>query len=72
MDATLYNLDAIRSQSVSRTRMEKNLPAQMALGGLVLLRSATLFWLEYGAAMGRCHALLLSGACLPSLSAASQ
>lgn len=65
MDATVFNLDAIRARQRIRTRTERILSASMALDGLELIRNATSFWVEYATGMMSFHARLLSAAFSP-------
>ena len=65
MDATLYNLDAIRAKQRIATRTERILSASMALDGLELARNATSFWAAYVTGMMFFHARLMSAAFSP-------
>lgn len=67
MDAEIYSLDAMRVKQHIHTRMEKILFASMALDGLELVRSATLFWEQYATAMTSFHVQVLKSAFSPSL-----
>lgn len=67
MDATIYQLDAMRSQRNTRMFMEKCFQTPLASGGLDLLTSATAFWVAYSAAMASCHHKVLSAAFSPCL-----
>lgn len=71
MDATLYNLAAIRSARNTARHTAANCPTQPDLAGLALqsalmLHSATSFWVAYGTAMLSCHARIMSAVSLPS------
>lgn len=67
MDATIYQLDAMRSQRNTRQFMEKCFQMPLASDGLALLTSATVFWVQYSAAMVSCHHKVLSAAFSPCL-----
>lgn len=67
MDATIYQLDAMRSQRNTRLFMERCFQMPLASGGLELLTNATAFWVAYGAAMASCHHKVLSAAFSPCL-----
>lgn len=67
MDATIYQLDAMRSQRNTRQFMEKCFQMPLASDGLALLTSATAFWVQYGAALASCHHKVLSAAFSPCL-----
>lgn len=63
MDATVFNLDAIRARQRIRTRTERILSASIALDGLELALSATSFWVECAVALASFQTRLLSPHC---------
>ena len=72
MDATVYQLDAMRSQRNTRMFTERCFQTQLVSAGLGLVTSATAFWVAYGAATVSFHHKVLSAAfspCLKSLKA---
>lgn len=71
MDATLYNLAAIRSARNTARLTAANCPTPPDWVGLaqqsaLMLHSATSFWVAYGTAMLSCHVQIMSSVCLPS------
>lgn len=70
MDATIYQLDNIRSQRAIRTHIDRIFPAPSIWAGsappaTAMLLSATSFWVEYWGAMASFHVRLMSDACSP-------
>lgn len=67
MDATIYQLDSLRSARNSRMLMERYFQMPLTADGLALLTSATAFWVQYVANMASYHHKVLSAAFLPCL-----
>ena len=71
MDATIYNLESLRSARNSRMLMERFFPTHLTSDGLALLTSATAFWVQYVANMASYHHRVLSAGFSPFLRNAS-
>ena len=71
MDATIYNLESLRSARNSRMLMEKCFQMPLTSDGLELLTSATAFWVQYIANMASYHHRVLSAGFSPFLRNAS-
>jgi len=66
MEATVYDMEAIRSRRNSATGTETYSQMQRVQDGLGLMLAATSFWVEFAVAMASFQASLLSRSCSPS------
>ena len=67
MDATIYQLDAMRSQRNTRMFMERCFPMPLDSGGLALITGVTAFWVAYWGAQASYHHQILSAGFSPYL-----